>query len=103
MWFVGKCARAFFSARPNSSGRKGIPLTSTSTEAIGRNKTNAGRLCKLLAEEWMALPVLKGIKTANERFSGAVDTYCIEALMQDGKALQTGTSHFLGQNFATAF
>jgi prolyl-tRNA synthetase len=55
------------------------------------------------AEEWMAMPVLKGVKTASERFSGAVDTYCIEALMQDGKALQAGTSHFLGQNFAKAF
>lgn len=55
------------------------------------------------AEEWMAMPVIKGKKTANERFAGAVDTYCIEALMQDGKALQAGTSHFLGQNFATAF
>ena len=54
-------------------------------------------------EEWMALPVLRGRKTANERFAGAVDTYCIEALMQDGKALQAGTSHFLGQNFAHAF
>jgi prolyl-tRNA synthetase len=51
----------------------------------------------------MALPVLRGIKTPNERFAGAVDTYCIEALMQDGKALQAGTSHFLGQNFAKAF
>ncbi len=55
------------------------------------------------AEEWMAMPVIKGIKTASERFAGAVDTYCIEALMQDGKALQAGTSHFLGQNFAKAF
>lgn len=55
------------------------------------------------AEEWMALPVLKGIKTPNERFAGAIETYCIEALMQDGKALQAGTSHFLGQNFARAF
>jgi prolyl-tRNA synthetase len=55
------------------------------------------------AEEWMALPVIKGIKTESERFAGAVDTYCIEALMQDGKALQAGTSHFLGQNFAKAF
>jgi prolyl-tRNA synthetase len=54
-------------------------------------------------EEWMALPVIKGIKTPNERFAGAVDTYCIEALMQDGKALQAGTSHFLGQNFSKAF
>ncbi|MBS1637896.1 MAG: proline--tRNA ligase [Bacteroidetes bacterium] len=55
------------------------------------------------AENWMAVPVIKGVKTANERFAGAIDTYCIEALMQDGKALQAGTSHFLGQNFAKAF
>ncbi|MEX0600504.1 MAG: proline--tRNA ligase [Rhodothermales bacterium] len=55
------------------------------------------------AEEYMAMPVIRGIKTASERFAGAVDTYCIEALMQDGKALQAGTSHFLGQNFAKAF
>jgi len=55
------------------------------------------------AEKFMAVPVIKGIKTANERFAGAVETYCIEALMQDGKALQAGTSHFLGQNFAKAF
>ncbi|MBC7567037.1 MAG: proline--tRNA ligase [Pedobacter sp.] len=55
------------------------------------------------AENWMAVPVVKGIKTPNERFAGALDTYCIEALMQDGKALQAGTSHFLGQNFAKAF
>ncbi len=54
-------------------------------------------------ENWMALPVVKGVKTPNERFAGAVDTYCIEALMQDGKALQAGTSHFLGQNFSKAF
>ena len=55
------------------------------------------------AEEYMAMPVVKGVKTPNERFAGAEDTYCIEALMQDGKALQAGTSHFLGQNFAKAF
>ena len=55
------------------------------------------------AEEWMAVPVIKGRKTANERFAGADDTLCIEAMMQDGKALQAGTSHFLGQNFAKAF
>jgi len=54
-------------------------------------------------ENYMALPVVKGVKTPNERFAGAEDTYCIEALMQDGKALQAGTSHFLGQNFAKAF
>jgi len=55
------------------------------------------------AERFMAMPVIKGIKSANERFAGALETFCIEALMQDGKALQAGTSHFLGQNFAKAF
>jgi prolyl-tRNA synthetase len=55
------------------------------------------------AENYMALPVIRGVKTASERFAGAIDTYCIEAMMQDGKALQAGTSHFLGQNFAKAF
>jgi prolyl-tRNA synthetase len=55
------------------------------------------------AEGWMAMPVVRGVKTPNERFAGALDTYCIEAMMQDGKALQAGTSHFLGQNFAKAF
>ncbi len=54
-------------------------------------------------EDWMAIPVIKGVKSPNERFAGAVDTYTIEAMMQDGKALQSGTSHFLGQNFAKAF
>ena len=54
-------------------------------------------------ENWLAVPVLKGVKSPNERFAGAVETYCIEAMMQDGKALQAGTSHFLGQNFAKAF
>ena len=58
---------------------------------------------RTFAEEWLAMPVIKGVKTASERFAGAVDTYCIEAMMQDGKALQAGTSHFLGQNFAKAF
>lgn len=55
------------------------------------------------AENFMAMPVVKGVKSVNERFAGALETYCIEALMQDGKALQAGTSHFLGQNFAKAF
>ncbi len=57
----------------------------------------------VFAEKYMATPVLQGVKTENERFAGALETYCIEALMQDGKALQAGTSHFLGQNFAKAF
>ncbi|MBD1433689.1 proline--tRNA ligase [Sphingobacterium sp. DN00404] len=55
------------------------------------------------AEQTLAVPVIRGVKTENERFAGALETYCIEALMQDGKALQAGTSHFLGQNFAKAF
>ncbi len=55
------------------------------------------------AEEYMAMPVIKGVKSASERFAGAIETYTIEAMMQDGKALQSGTSHFLGQNFAKAF
>lgn len=55
------------------------------------------------AENFMAMPVIKGVKSEGERFPGAIDTYCIEAMMQDGKALQAGTSHFLGQNFAKAF
>ena len=55
------------------------------------------------AEEWMAVPVIQGVKSETERFAGALDTYTIEAMMQDGKALQSGTSHFLGQNFAKAF
>src|SRR5262249_44028524 len=55
------------------------------------------------AEKWMGVPVIKGVKTESEKFAGADDTYCIEALVQDGKAIQAGTSHFLGQNFAKAF
>jgi len=55
------------------------------------------------AEGWMAMPVVRGLKTESERFAGADETFCIEAMMQDGKALQAGTSHFLGQNFAKAF
>jgi len=55
------------------------------------------------AEEWMAMPVIRGVKTESERFAGAIETFCIESLMQDGRALQAGTSHFLGQNFAKAF
>lgn len=71
-------------------------------EAIQETETMLGVYAQF-AEEWMALPVVRGIKTPNERFAGALETYCIEAMMQDGKALQAGTSHFLGQNFAKAF
>ncbi|MCF0055741.1 proline--tRNA ligase [Dyadobacter sp. CY356] len=82
--------------------QEGHTAHSTSAEAVAETKQML-EIYAQFAEEWMALPVVKGVKTANERFAGAVDTYCIEALMQDGKALQAGTSHFLGQNFATAF
>lgn len=82
--------------------QEGHTAHSTSQEALAETKQML-EVYATFAEEWMALPVLKGVKTPNERFAGAIDTYCIEALMQDGKALQAGTSHFLGQNFAKAF
>ena len=69
-------------------------------------EANAQRMLKVyadFAENWMAVPVVQGVKSETERFAGALDTYTIEAMMQDGKALQSGTSHFLGQNFAKAF
>lgn len=69
-------------------------------------EAEAKKMLKVYAEfveHYMAVPVLQGVKSPNERFAGAIDTYCIEAMMQDGKALQAGTSHFLGQNFAKAF
>ncbi|HUR09971.1 MAG TPA: His/Gly/Thr/Pro-type tRNA ligase C-terminal domain-containing protein, partial [Flavitalea sp.] len=71
-------------------------------EAIAETKQMLGIYADF-AENYMALPVIRGVKSESERFAGALDTYCIEALMQDGKALQAGTSHFLGQNFAKAF
>lgn len=78
--------------------------TAHATEAEARQETSQMLdVYATFAEEWMAMPVVRGVKTASERFAGAVDTLCIEALMQDGKALQAGTSHFLGQNFARAF
>jgi prolyl-tRNA synthetase len=82
--------------------QEGHTAHSTSDEAIEETERMLGVYADF-AENWMALPVLQGVKTANERFAGAVETYCIEALMQDGKALQAGTSHFLGQNFAKSF
>lgn len=82
--------------------QEGHTAHATSQEAIEEAERMLG-VYAMFAEEWMALPVLRGTKTANERFAGAVDTYCIEAMMQDGQALQAGTSHFLGQNFAKAF
>jgi prolyl-tRNA synthetase len=82
--------------------QEGHTAHATAVEAIAETRQMLD-IYASFAEEYMALPVLRGVKTPNERFAGAVDTYCIEALMQDGKALQAGTSHFLGQNFAKAF
>jgi prolyl-tRNA synthetase len=82
--------------------QEGHTAHATAAEAIEETR----RMLDVYAdfvENWMALPVIKGVKTPTERFAGAEDTYCIETLMQDGKALQAGTSHFLGQNFAKAF
>lgn len=82
--------------------QEGHTAHATEQEAVGEAKQML-RVYTQFAEETMAMPVLQGTKSESERFAGAVDTYCIEALMQDGKALQAGTSHFLGQNFAKAF
>lgn len=82
--------------------QEGHTAHATAEEAIEETKKMLDVYADFV-ENWMAVPVIKGVKTANERFAGALDTYCIEALMQDGKALQAGTSHFLGQNFAKAF
>ncbi|MBK8723030.1 MAG: proline--tRNA ligase [Saprospiraceae bacterium] len=82
--------------------QEGHTAHATAAEAVAET-TKMLDVYAEFVEEWMALPVVKGVKTANERFAGADDTYCIEAMMQDGKALQAGTSHFLGQNFAKAF
>ncbi len=82
--------------------QEGHTAHATQEEAVAETKQMLEVYAEF-AETFMAMPVIKGVKSANERFAGAVDTYCIEALMQDGKALQAGTSHFLGQNFAKAF
>ena len=82
--------------------QEGHTAHATKDEAIEESKTMLDVYAKF-AEQYMAMPVMKGVKTESERFAGAEETYCIEALMQDGKALQAGTSHFLGQNFAKAF
>ncbi|OZI09823.1 proline--tRNA ligase [Siphonobacter sp. BAB-5385] len=82
--------------------QEGHTAHATSEEAVAEAEQMLEVYAKF-AEEWLALPVIRGVKTPNERFAGAVETYCIEAMMQDGKALQAGTSHFLGQNFAKAF
>ena len=82
--------------------QEGHTAHSTSEEAVAETMQMLNVYAEF-AEEWMAMPVIRGVKSENERFAGAVDTFCIEAMMQDGKALQAGTSHFLGQNFAKAF
>lgn len=82
--------------------QEGHTAHATKEEAEEEVKKMIGVYAKF-AEEWMAVPVLQGVKSETERFAGALDTYTIEAMMQDGKALQSGTSHFLGQNFAKAF
>jgi prolyl-tRNA synthetase len=82
--------------------QEGHTAHATSEEAVEETQKML-EVYATFAEEFMALPVIRGVKTPGERFAGAEDTYCIEALMQDGKALQAGTSHFLGQNFAKAF
>ncbi len=82
--------------------QEGHTAHSTSEEAV-EETLKILDIYEKFAEEYMAMPVIKGVKSVNERFAGAVDTYTIEALMQDSKALQAGTSHFLGQNFAKAF
>ncbi len=82
--------------------QEGHTAHATKSEALEESEKMIGVYSDFV-EKWMGLPVLVGVKSPNERFAGAVETYCIEALMQDGKALQAGTSHFLGQNFAKAF
>ncbi len=82
--------------------QEGHTAHTTEKEAVEETKTML-EIYADFAQDYMAMPVIQGVKTESERFAGAVDTYCIEALMQDGKALQAGTSHFLGQNFAKAF
>src|SRR3954470_16777505 len=82
--------------------QEGHTAHATAQEAIAETKQML-EVYATFAEEFMAVPVVRGVKTPGERFAGAEDTYCIEAMMQDGKALQAGTSHFLGQNFAKAF
>ena len=82
--------------------QEGHTAHATEQEAIEEAERMLG-VYATFAEEWIGLPVLRGVKSPNERFAGAIETYCIEAMMQDGKALQAGTSHFLGQNFAKAF
>ena len=98
---LGNAYKAFFAySRIFMAGR--TYCTCHSNEAIEETEQMLNVYAEF-AETLMAMPVIKGKKSEGERFAGAIDTYCIEAMMQDGKALQAGTSHFLGQNFAKAF
>ena len=95
-------------AYPSVPPYRRIPLAGRHTAHATREEAEEEAVKMLnvyaeFAEKYMAVPVVKGVKSANERFAGALNTYTIEAMMQDGKALQSGTSHFLGQNFAKAF
>ena len=99
---VGKCVPVCSCVPPEFLWQEGHTAHATREEA----EEEAVRMLNVyseFAEKYMAVPVVKGVKSANERFAGALNTYTIEAMMQDGKALQSGTSHFLGQNFAKAF
>ncbi len=102
MLCAGKCERVFSCELLNFYGRKAILLMQHLKKRLRKPDLMLDVYADFV-ENYMAVPVIQGVKTASERFAGAVDTYCIEALMQDGKALQAGTSHFLGQNFAKAF
>lgn len=82
--------------------QEGHTAHATEQEAVEETERMLGVYSNFV-ENWMALPVIQGVKTPGERFAGAIETYCIEGLMQDGKALQCGTSHFLGQNFSKSF
>ena len=104
---MGKCstlgnAYAFVLRTAEFLWQEGHTAHATKAEAIEESEKMMNVYADFV-ENFMAIPVVKGIKTETERFAGADETYCIEALMQDGKALQAGTSHFLGQNFAKAF
>ena len=88
-----KCVRGLFLRTMEFLWQEGHTAHETKEEAI-EETLRMLEVYATFAEEWMAMPVIRGVKTASERFAGAVDTYCIEAMMQDGKALQAGTSHF---------
>ena len=99
---AGRCARACSCARPSSCGRKATPRTPPQQEAEEETRRMLGVYADFAINE-AAIPVIQGKKSDREKFAGAVDSYTIEAMMGNGWALQSGTSHFLGQNFAKAF